>query len=263
MPRPSHTSSTLHIHSEYQSLFDSIGLTPERVFTDSSIKPWRHLPDRENCLWDLPGPHGRAIRFHVKRYFPSRGSANRPREEAKAAERLAAGKIPAARIAAWGALPDGRGFVILEDLAGFQAADKLIQSGVPFDRLLIPTADLAADLHNANLHHRDLYLCHFFAAATGKTPDVRLIDLARVRPLPKLTRRRWIVKDLAQFWYSTLGLEITDDQRAAWLARYAKKTSVKKLETLRRSIQLKSDSIAAHDAKLRRRQPRRNISISS
>ena len=45
---------------------------------------------------------------------------------------------------------------------------------------------------------------------------MRLIDTARVRPLPVLfTRKRWIAKDLAQFWYSTLGLAVSDEQRQA------------------------------------------------
>ncbi len=61
------------------------------------------------------------------------------------------------------------------------------------------------DLHNGGLHHRDLYLCHFLGRRDeNPQADLRLIDAARVRPLPgPLTRRRWIVKDLAQFWYST------------------------------------------------------------
>ena len=33
--------------------------------------------------------------------------------------------------------------------------------------------------------------------------------------------RRWIVKDLAQFWYSTTKLNVTEEQHRAWLAEYA------------------------------------------
>jgi lipopolysaccharide kinase (Kdo/WaaP) family protein len=256
-------SSRLHIQPDFQALFEFAGFDPQKIFTDPRIQVWRKLPDRENCTWDVTKPDGAKIRFHVKRYFPGRGLSGRARREAQAGAQLSAAHIPAARIAAWGELSDGRSFVILEDLAGYQAADKLIQSGTDFCRLLKPTADLAAKLHNASLHHRDLYLCHFFVRPGKDSDDIRLIDLARVRPLPVLTRRRWIVKDLAQFWYSTLRLPITDAQREAWLARYAKKTSIEKLTALRKSITSKSNSIAAHDASLRRREPGRNISISS
>src|SRR6185503_11861775 len=114
----------------------------------------------------------------------------------------------------WGKLADGRSFFVTADLAGYRAADKLIDAGTPFENLLAPTADLAVKLHRAGLHHRDLYLCHFFARVTENAVDVRLIDTARVRRLGGfLTRGRWITKDLAQFWYSTISLPITDGQR--------------------------------------------------
>jgi hypothetical protein len=92
--------------------------------------------------------------------------------------------------------------------------------------------------------------------------DLRLIDAARVRPLPgPLTRRRWIVKDLAQLWFSTLSLPISDPQREDWLQHYARAAGIADVQSLQKSIQKKSTAIANHDARLRRRQPLRNISI--
>jgi heptose I phosphotransferase len=163
----------------------------------------------------------------------------------------------------WGGLSDGRSFVITEDLAGFDAADKLLRDGsLSFEQLLEPTADLAAKLHGRGLHHRDLYLCHFFVRVDDQALDVRLIDVGRVRALPGLlTRRRWIVKDLAQFWFSTTEVEsIANAQRAAWLNRYAHQRSVD-ASTLRSAIERKSAWIARHDTQLRKLQPNRNISI--
>ena len=60
------------------------------------------------------------------------------------------------------------------------------------------------------------------AKITGDQTDLRLIDAARVRRLPGFfTRGRWIVKDLAQFWYITLKLPITEKCIARlWLLRY-------------------------------------------
>ena len=70
-------------------------------------------------------------------------------------------------------------------------------------------AESADPLHDEDLHHRDLYLCHFFANP-GDPRDLRLIDAGRVKRLPGWPlRQRWIVKDLAEFWYSTLGLAVT------------------------------------------------------
>src|SRR5207302_4714741 len=111
----------------------------------------------------------------------------------------------------------------------------------PFERLHRPTADLAAQLHRAGLHHRDLYLCHFMAKISGEEIDIKLIDPARVRRLPgMLTRRRWIIKDVAQFWYSTLSLAITDAQRDAWLARYAEQRGLVSAASLQPAVRHKA-----------------------
>jgi hypothetical protein len=249
----------LHVADSFRELFNGIGFTPERIFTDPEIKVWRKLADRENCTWEIT-VQNRTVRLHVKRFPKLRESP--AKIEAGGYSLLQQCKIPAAEVAAWGTLPDGRSFIALPDLTGFTPADKLVESGFPFDRLLRPTAQLAAQLHNADLHHRDLYLCHFMARETGANVELKLIDAARVRTLPgPLTRRRWIVKDLSQFWYSTTQLPITDEQRAAWLTEYAHQTKLSNPDRLRSAIVRKSNAIAAHDQRIRTREPGRNISI--
>ena len=149
-----------------------------------------------------------------------------------------------ATLVAWGKLEDGRSFIITDDLAGFQPADKLLAGGFPFDRLRDGLADLTAKLHQAGLHHRDLYLCHFFVKADESQIAVKLIDVARVKKLPALLgRQRWIVKDLSQFWYSTLPLPITETQREMWLRQYLERRGEGDPSSVRRSIERK---IARH-----------------
>src|SRR6185437_734820 len=160
----------------------------------------------------------------------------------------------------WGALRDGRSFVISADLAGYADAEKLVQAGLPLESLINPTADLAAKLHKADLHHRDLYLCHFFAKKDDPS-DLRLIDVARVKRMSfALTRNRWIVKDLAQFCYSIASLA-SIDQRQCWLGRYAESRGIQLAPAMRRAIERKVAWIARHDQKLKKSQPTRNISI--
>ena len=131
-----------------------------------------------------------------------------------------------------------------------------------FGDLLEPTADLAARLHAAGLHHRDLYLCHFFVSTGHPSTALRLIDAARVKRLPSWpTRRRWIVKDLAQFWYSMRVHPITDQQRQKCLERYVLGLEMGNMASLRKAIERKCAWIARHDRKLNKKQPRRNISI--
>jgi hypothetical protein len=250
----------LFIAEPFREIFGQIGFAAEKIFTDPEIKPWRKLADRENCTWDISA-NGRTIRLHVKR-FPATRAESPAKIEARGYELLRTHGIPAPEVAACGILNDGRSFIATEDLTGFTPADKLVESGFAFDRLLIPTADLAARLHNAGLHHRDLYLCHFMANADGDGVKLRMIDAARVHELPGIfTRQRWIVKDLSQFWYSTTQLPISERQREAWLAEYAERTKVTNLSRLRSAVARKSDAIGKHDQRIRVREPGRNISI--
>jgi hypothetical protein len=264
-------ANTFHVAAEYQPVVRMIGLDADGVFDDPRIVSWRKLPDRENCTLDAELPEGeegtRKVRLHVKRYVPGRAGASPADDEVQGYQALVAQGLPTAPLVGWGKLADGRSFTIFLDLAGYAPADKLIERGVPFDRLMAPTAALAARLHERGLHHRDLYLCHFMAAVGETAADpvvVKLIDTARVRRLPGfLTRRRWVVKDLAQFWYSTTKLPVSDEQRAAWLASYAASTGMRAdaVAGLRRSIERKTRSIARHDRHLKTAQPQRNISI--
>lgn len=301
---PSGRTPILEVAAAYQPLLRRAGLDAEEVFRHPRIRVWRSIGDRENATLDVPddaddeggdegdadasasanasanGDGRRLVRLHIKRYRPAggliaaccgRGAITPGEEEARGIQALERHGIPTAPLVAWGALPDGRSFVILEDLAGYAPGDRLVESGVPFEPLLVPTADLAARLHAAGLHHRDLYLNHFFAraeqltGAAGTGPaDLRLIDAARVRPLPAWWRQRWVVKDLAQFWYSTLRQPtISDEQRGRWLARYAGQRGLTEAEaaSLRRAIERKIPWMRRHDARLNRRQPGRNIRI--
>lgn len=272
---------SFHVAPAFTPLMRRIGLDARGVFTDPRIVPWRSLPDRDNCTLDDTDDAGTKLRLHIKRY-PAAGKAGgqTTADLEQAGHRLLVdADIPTAPLVAWGVLTDGRSFTIWKDLAGFTPGDKLVEQGFAFEPLLMPTAELAAKLHAAGLHHRDLYLCHFMidplslgdgALSEDATPDsqpdsspVQLIDVARVRRLPGWPlRRRWIVKDLAQFWYSTTKLAVTDDHRERWLAAYAAARGVRPT-SLRGAILRKARSIARHDASLNARQPTRNVSIPS
>jgi hypothetical protein len=251
-----------HVAPQYQPVLRELAIDAETIFEHPLVKPWRTLADRENCLLDTILRDGQQIRWHIKRYAAVRGSTSPADEEVRGHAALMAEAIPTAVLVGYGKLSDRRSFVIFEDLAGYTPADKLLEAGTPFQTLLAPTADLAAILHTRNLHHRDLYLCHFLARIDGDAIELRLIDPARVRRLPGVfTRNRWIVKDLAQFWYSTTKHSISDAQRGAWLAHYAEARKVGSIEALRRKILRKVAWIARHDQRLQKQQPKRNVSI--
>jgi hypothetical protein len=229
-----------------------MGLDAQGVFTDSRIRVWRTLPDRENAVFEFEG-----VKWHIKRYWKGGHNAEK---EANGIELLKQSGIPTVPLAAWGVLGDGRGFVISRDLEGFAAGDRLIKEGGDVQRILETTAAIAGKLHGASLHHRDLYLCHFFLKMSEGNARCALIDPARVRRLPWLFKRRWIVKDLAQFGYSLETAGLAGDVFEKWLGRY-EKSGGWAVGGLRKAINRKIGWIARHDAALKKSQPTRNVSI--
>ena len=246
----------MDVDPEYRTQLADAGFVDP--FADPRVRVWRSLPDRENATFDHVRPDGSTLRLHVKRYPAANPAA--VAAEVRGHGLLRAAGIPTAPLVAHGSATDGRTFAAFADLTGYTPADKwLAEHPRDVDALLEPLADLAARLHAAGLHHRDLYLCHFMTRASPA--DVRVIDVARVARLTNpLTRRRWVVKDLGQFWFSTFDVAWTERQRRAWLARYADRRATA-TAALERPIRRKAAAIARHDANLNRRQPDRNVSI--
>jgi hypothetical protein len=252
---------SFYINPAFEPLLQELGLTElERFFGDKRIQPWRIIPERENCVLDV-NVAGLKRRFHVKRFNPTAGRVTPAEQEARGIHLLDREGIPTVPLVAWGVRRDGRSCIMVDDLQGCEPADRTISAHGCFDELAPHIARLAARLHR-KLHHRDLYLCHFFVRRSPL--DVRIIDAGRVRELPIWPlRQRWIIKDLAQLWYSTLPLDVTDAQREAMLAEYAAERGVKSVKRLRRSIESKVARIAKHDRRLKERSPGRNVSIPS
>ena len=247
----------IRVQSGYESILDAIGLaSADSVFSHLQIKVWRSIPERENATLDATLKDGRSIRLHIKRYRQSAPARN----EAAGIAFLNKYSIPTVSLVAHGQTRDGRSFIITEDLQGYEPADKLIEKGLAFEAISRSVAELSAHLHNAGLHHHDLYLCHFFVRRDPL--DVRLIDAARVKRLPGWPfRNRWIVKDLSQLWYSLMQLKLSERERLGVLEHYAKGRHLDDYTQLKKKIEAKAKRIARHDRNLNRKQPTRNISI--
>ena len=240
----------LHAEPDAETLLRTLRLkTPEAWWDDARVKVWRDIRERQNATLDLDD----GTRLHVKRLRPPHG--RELEAEVSGIRLLESAGIRTVPLVCWGVGGDGGGVLVTRDLAGFTPADALLQAGRPFADLLAPTADVAARLHAADLHHRDLYPCHFLLNETG---DVRLIDAARVKKLPRLTRRRWVVKDLAQFRYGGEKAGVAAAQLDGWLDRYAGGAAPPRLAA---AVIRKAARIARHDAALRRRQPGRDASL--
>ncbi len=81
--------------------------------------------------------------------------------------------------------------------------------------LLYEVAAIARALHNNGVNHRDFYLCHFLldrswldTARGCERPSLHVIDLHRVQ-LRRHTPSRWVVKDLAGLFFSSMDVGLT------------------------------------------------------
>jgi hypothetical protein len=247
--------------AEHRELLRDAGLTSaEDVFADPRLRVWRDLDERDNATLDFHDRSGNVVRLHVKRDKV----ANRPDpvdDEAHGIMLLERKGISGAPLVASGRIADGRSFVLTLNLEGYASGDRLVESGHRFDDILGPTLDVAVRMHRAGLHHRDLYLNHFYIRISGddKQPAVRLIDAGRVKTLPFFFKRRWIVKDVAQFIFSLGQAGVAREKQEAWLSRYSAACRDYKLPA---SVWGKVKSIAKHDKALNAREPTRNVRLA-
>ena len=90
-------------------------------------------------------------------------------------------------------------------------------------------AEIAGQLHRHGLNHRDFYLCHFLLDESGKaipvqsSPTLYLIDLHRMQ-IRQRTRQRWLVKDIAGIFYSSMDLGLTSRDFFRFMKGYTGKS---------------------------------------
>ncbi len=82
--------------------------------------------------------------------------------------------------------------------------------------LITKVSHISRTLHQNGVNHRDFYICHFLLAEAslskvnqvGQDLKISLIDLHRAQ-LRKQTPERWIVKDIASLYYSSMDIGLT------------------------------------------------------
>jgi heptose I phosphotransferase len=144
-------------------------------------------------------------------------------------------------IGPWGRF---QSFIAIEELTGMIALHEAIPlaasrlDAVSFQRwkagLVREMVAIVHELHRRRRFHKDLYLCHFYAAEedTGRVPDwkgrVRIIDLHRLRR-HRLTAWWRRAKDLAQLLYSSDMAGVTVRDRVRFWRHYLAAGSLGKL----------------------------------
>lgn len=85
--------------------------------------------------------------------------------------------------------------------------------------LIVELARLVREVHRRSIFHKDLYLCHFYIPqSTIEKPPIDWRDAVWMIDLHRLATHRfthawWLIKDLAQFLYSSAVTGITDRDR--------------------------------------------------
>ncbi len=131
-----------------------------------------------------------------------------------------------------------RSFVITEELENTRSLEELCAQwrtqkpastdNIKFKRALIQRiATIARVLHQSGVNHRDFYLCHFLLDVSQGLPVVPpnrmrlyLIDLHRVQ-LRRHTPRRWIIKDVAALYFSSMDIGLTRRDLYRFIAAYS------------------------------------------
>lgn len=100
---------------------------------------------------------------------------------------------------------------------------------VKLKRALIKrVAEVTRELHENGINHRDLYICHFLLKesdlALMSDPNelsLYLIDLHRVQ-IRTNTPKRWLVKDLAALFFSSMDIGLTSRDLYRFVKIYAR-----------------------------------------
>lgn len=88
--------------------------------------------------------------------------------------------------------------------------------------LIKKIAEIARVLHQNGINHRDFYLCHFLwdiELLKSKKTILYLIDLHRAQ-VRKRVPVRWLIKDLAGLYFSSLGIDLTQRDYFRFMKMY-------------------------------------------
>ena len=92
--------------------------------------------------------------------------------------------------------------------------------------LIEKVASISKTLHENGVNHRDYYLCHFLLHVPKGEDYIDpnqltlwLIDLHRAQVRHE-TPKRWIIKDVAALWFSSLEFDLTSRDLYRFICRY-------------------------------------------
>jgi heptose I phosphotransferase len=194
----------------------------------------RKLEQRQTIAFSIGGQryfikYHKGVKFGeiFKNLFQLRLPVVSARNEKVALEKLHALGICVPRIAAYGrrgVLPSTmESFLVTEDVGKHVTLEEHCRDWSRHPpafrdkvQLLYKVADISRTMHRAGICHRDFYICHLLLKEQG---SVAVIDLHRALAKRKLGRR-WIIKDLAGLWFSSMDIGLKQRDLLRFAMRY-------------------------------------------
>jgi tRNA A-37 threonylcarbamoyl transferase component Bud32 len=113
-----------------------------------------------------------------------------------------------------------KSFIITKALPDSESLETLCVDWKTKQLLISRVAHIANILHTNGMNHRDFYLCHFLLSNNN---TLYLIDLHRAQIRDK-TPARWIIKDLAGLYFSSLDKGLTQRDLLRFIKQYRQKS---------------------------------------
>jgi len=154
----------------------------------------------------------------------------------------------------WGGIFEKQSFIITEKIPdSLSLEEKLPDSFFKNRKKFIKNlAGFVRKFHNTGFRHRDLYLCHIFC---NRQEQFTLIDLNRAFK-PFAFSQKYLIKDLAQLYYSSPGDTVTKADRLRFFLAYQQKEKLTKYDkAIIKKIKLKALRMTRHDKKHNRTAP--------
>ncbi len=149
----------------------------------------------------------------------------------------------------WDGIFEKRSFIITEQIPDSVSLEKKLPDDKDFIKKL---AAFVRKFHSTGFRHRDLYLCHIFCNSHCL---FTLIDLARIFK-PLFFSRKYLIKDLAQLYYSSPGNTISKADRLRFFLLYLEKKKLGYSDKIMiKKIKAKAMQMAKHDKKHNRPVP--------
>jgi len=271
-----------YIHPEYENALREIGLCSlEAVFNyqDGENLGKKNLPDyRKRMQTSVESTNLRLflkrftnppLKEQLKNWLAHKRRISMAGSELKPAIELADKKVNVPEVVAFGQKwkegVEEKSFIITKEIPDAVSLESNLpqyfyeregSSKASKDKFIKELAEDIRNFHNTGLRHRDLYLSHIFY--NQNTNVFTLIDLARCFK-PLLFKKRYLLKDIAQLYYSSPYRIVSKSDKLRFYLYYTKKKKLSSKDKLFISrVKSKAERMAQHDEKRGKTPPFKN-----